>query len=298
MKRFQPPQRPPRGGAHDARVISSVDSMTRCAGPLRLPPRRLSSSCTAMRPSSVPLQRTAVTGGVASAARSVSAPATTEMSSGIAGRGTDRLQHPASMPMPPAISRSAATPRTTAPTPRENRIRREAAGAHDPALVLLPHSSKRLLEAGNALARRARRRPSRQQGDARMAEPEQIFRCRPGPAPMVERDGIELGRIVAVEQHDRNAELLDLPGSCRSSSLLVVMMMASTRRCWKIRSRSSSRSLRSSVMASEERIAVAAQHLLRRIDDAGEARGSRCRACASDRARDAEPHALGDTVRL
>src|ERR1051326_1955182 len=91
------------GGAQDSRVMSSVESMTRCTGAERLP-RRFSRSWTAIRPSSVPLQRTAVIDGVASAARSLSAPAITDTSPGIE-RPLARiaLRTPASMAIPPAM---------------------------------------------------------------------------------------------------------------------------------------------------------------------------------------------------
>src|SRR5262249_22896310 len=91
------------GGAKDSRLISPVESMPRCTGAERLP-NRFSSNCTAMRPSSVPLHRTAVTAGVASAARSLSAPATTDTSPGIESpRARIAFRTPASMAIPPAM---------------------------------------------------------------------------------------------------------------------------------------------------------------------------------------------------
>ena len=121
------------------RGISSVDSITRCAGPVRLPPRRLSRSCTAIGPSSVPLQRTAVIDGVARAARSLSAPAITDVAEDRqpVRHGSPRST-PASMPIPPAmiaVGGDAADNSADAswnPNSAEN-----AAGPNDPVVVLL-----------------------------------------------------------------------------------------------------------------------------------------------------------------
>ena len=143
-----------------------------------------------------------------------------------------------------------------------------------------------------------RGRPPGQQRDPAVAEPEQILGRRPRAAAMVDHHGVDLGRMVAVEQHDRNAQLPDL-----LAQLGVVLVAHRHDDGVDAALHEQAEQLDLALLAllghrQEQRVAVAAQHVLGGADDAAVAGNRDVARRAGDRAGDAEPHALGDAVRL
>ncbi len=171
-----------------------------------------------MRPSSVPLQRTAVIGrrgerreiGVGSGDHR-----------DVVGDGKavhpDRLQHAGEHAHAACDDRGGAR----CGDESSDEASRNPNSAEKPPVLMIPWlcvpagSGERLLEAGDALARGPGRGPPGQERDARMTETEQILGRRANAPAVIERHRVQFRRLIAVEQHDGNGELLDLPAEPR-----------------------------------------------------------------------------------
>jgi hypothetical protein len=105
-----------------------------------------------------------------------------------------------------------------------------------------------------------------------MAKTEKIFRRRAYAATVVERDGIDFRRIVAIKQHDGNAKMSDLPGQL---SIFFAAGRHNDRVDATLHEDAQQIDLTFPALvgdAEKQGVSVAAQHIFRGVDDATKTR--------------------------